>query len=728
MEQFFIHPGLASLGALLVGVPVLIHLINLMRHRRVQWAAMEFLLAAYKKSRTWVILKQLLLLLLRMLAVAAVALIVAQPLLQADRWFLLGGQTTHHIVLLDDSFSMADRHGDRQALDLAKDVVLRLARRAVQARSPQKFTLVRFSRPRQPDLNAALVDAQFESRLVSELNRITPSQTDAGPLAALQALDQLLEEAGNEKRVVYLVSDFRQRQWQEPKSLDQQLQQLRGQEVEVQLVQCVDQQHENLAILRLEPASGTRAAGVPVTMEVTVHNYGTSVAREVAVTLREDGRERPGVVIRSIGPGQSETRRFTVQFATAGQHYVTARLAADAVEADNVRYCVLDLPVSVPVLVCDGDPAATDGRFLSLALAPSSRVRSGIAPRVELPRFLNNHPLENFQGIYLTNFSTLDQVAIENLERYVRGGGGLAIFMGEEVRAQFVNQHLYRDGQGLFPVPLVTPVDLIPDPQGQKPDVEPDTSHPVFRIFEYLRNDFLKGLRVYRYFAVPQDWQSTSEHPVRVVARLRNGAPLVLEHRFGRGRVIVFLTSVAPVWNNWVSNPSFLVSIQELQSYLARWSDPGLQVGQPLVLRVPAAQYAPEAQLRRLEAEPLAVPLQGELKDETLTFRWEDTALAAVYQWELQPAQGGPEHHTYAVNVNPEEGDLAYFTPEQLDARLEAEVKILPASAVSDLAATQARSSASEYLLYALILLLLGEQLLAYSASYHPPSLKGVRA
>jgi len=147
-----------------------------------------------------------------------------------------------------------------------------------------------------------------------------------------------------------------------------------------------------------------------------------------------------------------------------------------------------------------------------------------------------------------------------------------------------------------------------------------------------------------------------------------------------------------------------------------------------LVLRVPAAQYAPGAQLRRLEAEPLAVPLQGELKDETLTFRWDDTAQAAVYQWELQPAQGGPEQHTYAVNVNPQEGDLAYFTPEQLDARLEAEVKILSASAVSDLAATQARSSASEYLLYALILLLLGEQLLAYSASYHPPSLKGVRA
>ena len=46
-------------GLLIVGAPVLIHLINLLRHRRVDWAAMEFLLASQKKNRTWVILKQL---------------------------------------------------------------------------------------------------------------------------------------------------------------------------------------------------------------------------------------------------------------------------------------------------------------------------------------------------------------------------------------------------------------------------------------------------------------------------------------------------------------------------------------------------------------------------------------------------------------------------------------------------------------------------------------------
>src|SRR5436190_70504 len=71
----FVHQAL-TWGFLLALAPLLIHLINMMRHRRVHWAAMEFLLASYKKHRTWIWLKQLLLLLAR---IAAVVPVVASP-------------------------------------------------------------------------------------------------------------------------------------------------------------------------------------------------------------------------------------------------------------------------------------------------------------------------------------------------------------------------------------------------------------------------------------------------------------------------------------------------------------------------------------------------------------------------------------------------------------------------------------------------------------------------
>ena len=58
----------SGLIAFAILLPILIHLINMMRHRRVKWAAMEFLLQSYKKQRNWIWLKQLLLLLSRIAA------------------------------------------------------------------------------------------------------------------------------------------------------------------------------------------------------------------------------------------------------------------------------------------------------------------------------------------------------------------------------------------------------------------------------------------------------------------------------------------------------------------------------------------------------------------------------------------------------------------------------------------------------------------------------------
>lgn len=100
-----LYPALA-IGFAFVAVPLLVHLINLLRHRRTKWAAMDFLLASYRKQRKWIVLRQLLLLLSR-LALAAVLIALLAGLVGGKRLVrLIGGQTTHHVVVLDDSYSM----------------------------------------------------------------------------------------------------------------------------------------------------------------------------------------------------------------------------------------------------------------------------------------------------------------------------------------------------------------------------------------------------------------------------------------------------------------------------------------------------------------------------------------------------------------------------------------------------------------------------------------------
>ena len=74
----FLNPGL--LWALpLAAVPIVIHILNRRRFKRVPWAAMEFLLKAMKRNRKRLRMEQWLVLLLRTLAVLLLALLVDVP-------------------------------------------------------------------------------------------------------------------------------------------------------------------------------------------------------------------------------------------------------------------------------------------------------------------------------------------------------------------------------------------------------------------------------------------------------------------------------------------------------------------------------------------------------------------------------------------------------------------------------------------------------------------------
>ncbi len=446
-------------GLALLGVPILIHLINRLRHRRVHWAAMEFLLASQKRSRTWIMLKQLLLLLLRIAAVAAVVMMLAQP---RNQWAaILGGTKTHHIVLVDDSYSMSDRSADSSAFDRARQFVLRLVDQASRTGNPQMFTILRFSqagagpRPAQPDVLQQPLSAGLRAELDTVVGGWEASQLAVGPVEALDAVERLPHQDGSEDRMVYVVSDFRTNQWDSPVAAKASLERLERQGAHLEMVDCADAVDPNLTISDLGVTSGVRVAGVPLWMEVTVTNYGPGQAHDISVTLSEDGLARPAVVIETIAAGKSATRRFPVTFMTAGEHHVTAQLETDAVGADNVRFAVVDVTQTAPVLIIDGDPRGSDAFFLSTALAPGGKVKSGLSPLVESPRFLREHALEGYEAIFLLNFERLDETEVAALEAYVRSGGGLAFFLGEQNRAEWINKNLYRDGQGLFPLPLV---------------------------------------------------------------------------------------------------------------------------------------------------------------------------------------------------------------------------------------------------------------------------------
>src|SRR5687768_15620613 len=149
MLDIFANPGYLAAGAALISAPIIIHLINRMRFKRIRWAAMEFLLKAQKRNRRRLIIEQLILLALRCILVAMVGLLVMRFVGFSFADF--AAKQGLHIVLVDDTLSMTDQVKEADRLSDAfqkskKELWEKVVKKLSQANTKEKLIVLPLSR------------------------------------------------------------------------------------------------------------------------------------------------------------------------------------------------------------------------------------------------------------------------------------------------------------------------------------------------------------------------------------------------------------------------------------------------------------------------------------------------------------------------------------------------------------------------------------------------------
>ncbi len=800
--QFVFQP--LAWGFLLVLLPLLIHLINLVRQRRTQWAAMEFLMESYRKLRRWVWLKQALLIASRMLAVAIAVAMLAQWV-SGSRWLAMISQsTTHHYVILDDSASMSDTSSKGTAYQSALSAVQSIATNANTQDGSHLLTVIRASRaslasakskggkPSSPDVDASKTAiapqadtiAELLSRtipadptsLLSKINSTTPSSLDSGLGDSIELISPLLQQATSEKAIVYLMSDFRTKDWSNPALLKQQLQSIPNASVELQLIDCVPERHENLTLVSVLPQQEVLAAGVPAMINIAVRNNGIAPVRNVTVRVNSVDygsrqlepmptapfsgllTELPPVLIDRIEPGELITRHVQVLFPKSGSHVVEAILPPDSLNADNSARCVLDLQDGLRVLLIDGDSAGKHSFFFESALNPGGNAKTGLVMSREGAEFLRDSDLAAIQYyacIIMQAVPSLDPRALENLHKYVSQGGGLAVFFGEQMSmADYLRYNLIwtkpiaaaENTTPLVPFTIKGPVDLAQVAGDTKPDLIAD-NHPIFEPFFGLSNSPFSRVRIRRYLELDKELGEAPGNGKNIgsrwkqVATLRNGQPLILDHSIGQGRVLFGLTAFDRQWTDWAQDPTFVVAALKMVGYLSSFRAPDAArfAGTPMRWDFSSQEMLPEVQvlcpppsgigakaLLSLNASPAGetafqASLNAQANQDT------DESIRAImsagnFEWWGTSIQGERIVKNMARNVPPVEGETEKIALIDLNRTLNG-VKFTYKSSESLGANTALAGFANRnMLLMALLLaLLLFEQWLAWSASYHLP-------
>jgi hypothetical protein len=351
----FLQPWVL-LGLPLIALPIIIHLLNRLRHRPKPWAAMRFLVSATRSSVSQARLRQFLILLCRVLAVAMLVLFLARPLAGGWLGWALSPAPDSILILLDRSASMEMRSGGvskrQQALDL----------------------LAQAARPFEQTSHLVLIDSATRSPQelakadsLAHLSVTGPSDTAADMPAMLRAAFDWLIENRSGSAEIWIASDNQRSNWtpEDPrwKSVIAQLSGL-SQKVRVRLLELTGAPEANVSIAIKELVRRPRGDQSELQMVLDVQRNRTAAA-SIPVTLTLDGTASTAE-LKMDGQSLRWRRRIDLGSRKEGG-WGSFALPADGNPRDNTAYFVYG--PDTPLLATVVSAAKETGRFFQFAAA-----------------------------------------------------------------------------------------------------------------------------------------------------------------------------------------------------------------------------------------------------------------------------------------------------------------------------------------------------------------------
>jgi len=643
-------------------IPIVIHLWSRRRYREMSWAAMEYLLAALRSSRRRMRLEQWLLLAIRTLLVALIVLAVAEPMLERSGFAFVAGESTHRVLVLDGSFSMAYKPSDKSRFERAKELAARIVDESPQG---DGFTLILMSSPPR----VVVGNPVFEPRdFLEEVENLRLPHTTFDLSATLAKVEEVLASARKEhprlaREEVYFLTDLGRVGWR-PESSDgatasegRQRAQRLAETASLVVLDVGQPDAENTAVTELRSLEPIATPSRDVNFEARVKHFGRQARNRQSVELLVDGRRVKQQNV-DLPAGGEVSIPLSYRFETPGDHRVEVRIEGNALEIDNHRFLSVPVKEAIEVLCVDGRPSGEPLRgatgFLALALAPQADGprRALVRPHVVPESALVESDLGRYDCVFLADVAQFTSGEARVLESYLKGGGSLVVFLGDQVVSDSYNRQL--DG----------PVHLLPARLGKaiaktQHRLDPlNYGHPIVREFRSREKAGLLQTPVYKHYQL----LLAKDSQAKVALRLGDGSPLIVESPIHRGRVILVGTSADATWTAMPLWPSYVPIVQELLAYAigGQLDQRNLRVGDPLGGTIVLAARDAPLSLQLPDGRSEEVRPRGE--GDSSVWSYSDTMTSGIYTARFTAPSAPSE--TYAVNVDTAESDL---TPLALD-------------------------------------------------------------
>jgi len=688
MGLSFFSP-LFLIGLAGASIPIIIHLLNRERARRVLFSSLRFIKNAHQANVKRHKLKQLILLLMRALMLTILALAFARPFFAQNPQMAETGGRRNIVIILDNSYSM----GYNDIFSRAKSEALKL----ISILHPQDAAALIVSS------DTALVVKELSSEhdeIKMALNshaKLTYNPTNY--VNAVQAANEVLKFANVGEKAVYLISDLQKVGFQNFIETDK-----LSPGVDVDLsINLNDGKPANLAVTGIIAPEIILNEKNPIRIIARVANFSDKSVENVFVKLIIDGVQMGEQKVDILANDIADAI-FELRFADEKTHTGYVELPGDKLPIDDKRYFTLQTLKSIQVFCLDGEPGRRpdedEAFFLVHALNPKNQVASIQANKsTRLPM---DDEIKNYDVIILMNVSALSSNEVQRLRDFVKAGGGLIVALGDNVVPATYTNIFNRSEEALLPCHLTAAVGDEKNHEQFNVIAVVKYEHPIFAPFKNPNHGDFGTARFYKRFRVATLTGADE------LLKYDDGIPALVEKQYGRGRVLLFTSTFDAEWTDFPQRGVFLPFIHEMVKYLTlRTSEAKKDYLVNAPVQLSGFDFAPGTTVAVFN--PSGEEYRTTINEEGSAF-YESTRKPGIYSVHLE----GQKRY-FAVNVDTLESDLRASDPEEVKSILVNREKSEQESASTAETITEYHQEVEKnqqiwwYLLAALLVLAIGE-------------------
>lgn len=551
----FLNP-LLLFGLLAIAIPVIIHLLNLSKVRKVEFSTLRFLKELQKTKMKRIRLRQLLLLLLRTLTIIFLVLSFADPILKGSSGNYAGRSVS--LVVLDNSFSM-DASGGKifeDARTAAKEIVNELG-------DEGEVYLILTS---EIGNESAEFTPENISALLAKTDSAAISLKYTSVTDILAAASVLYKNSNASLKELFYISDLQQSSFGDGK--------LSGANIFPDRFYLVDAGKGELNNMSLDSAgllSSVVIAGMEAAYEFRLNNYSQFSQKSAGMRLYTEGKPE-SQIFKDIGSFESIRLREALMVAEGEGQGFEILLDRKSQEDDQLlqdNRCTFALNAGDKVKVAIVGSTAADAVFPELAMS-SLINESGNANSVKGSFAVDkkermDKSIDSYDVLILAGINSLGEDESIVLAEYLNNGGGLIMFPGMSLDVQQLNDRLISLSAGM----RIMEMQNIPD-GGNIRFGTVNFEHPVLEGVFRNRNltvtgnaPVIEGPVVKNYYKV-----IVSESASQII-NFANGDPFLTDMKFGNGRMIFSSVPLNPSASDLGTRSLFFPLLVRSVSYAA---------------------------------------------------------------------------------------------------------------------------------------------------------------